>query len=279
MGKPVLSNPLESVIMAHTATQVVVEEKRQPIAAATVTVPVVVTAQGLTEHFREFRKIGHDETKAGDKASAKKCAIIVACVLDGLKAPVPEQYNDALSGVIESTRVHVTLPDGTSKIENGRDTSMARKFASYCRAAFAAVKGGRMTAAALLDYSNSQKLYDDARELCEATADRPKLDRNGYETTPEQVAAKREAKVVDAARKFAAKRGLTSEQAAALVEQSKAGIKTAEAQSAAARLNKRAQTLADRIVEELGIDGGLAFVETLAGFIRAKQAAVVQTQQ
>lgn len=262
----------------NTATATIVEEKRLPIEAAAIEPPQVITVQGLFAHFQEFRQVEAADADANGKRSAKKCAILVATVLDGLKAPTPEQFNTALSGVVEMTRVTVKGANGKEKREKGADTDMAAKFASYVRAAFAAVKAGRMTTADLLEFTNSQKLYDTARKACAESENQPRIDRNGYAVTPASEQAKAEAKAAEAAAKFAVTRGLTPEQTTALKQAAVAGVQQKRIESAAERLNKRAQTLADRIAEELGVDDGEKFALAVVALIQAKRAEVVAAQ-
>lgn len=267
----------------QTATATVVTEKRLPIAAAAPQPTVVVTTQGLLPYFQEFKRNVRAADKAEEKRSQKKAAQLIACVLDGLNAPTPEQFNKALDGIVAGTRVAGKSADGKATQVDGDDTDAARKFASYCRAIFAAVKSGRMTHEALIGYTNSQALYDAAVKACRASETQPRVDRNGYEVDAGAREAKAKANAAKAARDFAVKRGLTAEQTAALVGTAQAAVEQKRDADAAQRLNDRAIKLAERMIAELGsFDAAEAFVGKVAAIIatrRAEANAVVSTQQ
>ena len=228
--------------MSQVATLAVVENRLEPIAKGEPVVAKQFTAQAAINLFSEF-------TSVVNSAAGKQCSILQSFAVQTRNATV-EEVRLALQGVVESTRETV---DGKRTDTPG--TPAARKFQSYARAIFGAVRFGSVSLDSLAGYVNSQALYDD----CRAALAEHGIDWKGMLDTEKAAnAAKREQKA--AVKEAAEDDGiedvltLTPEQFTAL--KGKAAAKLAEKQAKAKleSMEKRAEKLAADLIKSYGPD-------------------------
>lgn len=131
------------------ATLAVVENKLTPISAAIIAPTVTVTSQYLTGQFEEF-------TASNAVAGYSMRDILAATVRGSLQAEIKE-LSLAFTGMIEGTRVK----EGEKTIDGPR-TAAARKFASWVKSVYGAVRFAGMPILTLDGYVSADAMYADS---------------------------------------------------------------------------------------------------------------------
>lgn len=233
------------------ATLMVVEGKLDPITSAPIGKTAIITAQYLTGQFEQF-----DAAKAVSGYSMRD--ILIATVHQMLPAEINE-VELACSGLIEGTRkVDANGAKIPGKEGEGERTDAARKFASWLKSVYGAIRFSGMSEKDLPFYRSAEDIYAASREYRKLAGD---INWKGVD------AATREAKSATSAKAKAVKEVLdengddiatlltmTPEQHAAL--QAEAAKKLAEKEAVAKleALEKKAKKIAGELVKAHGLD-------------------------
>ena len=273
----------------NTATATVTDGKLAPMQKQgdALIVGQNITAQALIDDFNTFKTAELEGQK-------KACAAIIHAALIGRNASHSE-FGLATSGMVESTRTK----DADGKAVDGPDTKMARKFQSYVRNVWGAIKHQRMSPEKVEGYTNSQKLYEDASlaldgkvriaDKLEIVPEWPGIRWDGelLEVIEKRNAARKNTKAVTQAAEEMGLQGttmadllsLSPEQVSALKANAEKLRRDEEQKKRLDKINKRIEKLAKDLYSEYGADDAehilKAALEKVAELATSSQAGAL----
>lgn len=230
----------------NNATLSVVEGKLEPVTSAPITKPTAITAQYLSGQFEEFSL-----SKAISGHSMRD--ILAATVRGALPAEVAE-LSLACTGLIEGTRTK----DAAGKSADGERTAAARKFTSWVKSVYGAIRFAGMSSIELDGYASAEAMYAASVDYRKAAGN---IDWKGTdEATKEAGKAKKAAK--GAIEEAAEESGIDTADVLTLLPedlaklQAAAKVKLAESAAKAklAAMEKAAGKLVKSLAKEYGID-------------------------
>ena len=193
-------------------------------------------------------------------AGTGRAAALIAAVHD-FDGETPEQVEIATKGVIEASR----FKDSDGKWQDGNSTLDARKFVSYARAIWGAVRLGRLPG--FESFSNNETLVKAARAALSGKDDDGKdtgetpCDWRGTSDAERQAKAER-GKIAKAFKEVASEQfdddgellTISPQQFAALQQEAKAKLSEKAAQKRLEKMEASAANIADRLLKDYGPD-------------------------
>lgn len=235
----------------NNATLSVVEHKLMPITAAVSTPTVQVTAQYLTGQFEEF-------TVSSAISGHSMRDILAATVRCSLPAEIKD-LELACSGLIQSTRkLDATGAQISGKDGDGERTGAARKFASWVKSVYGAVRFAGMSEKEFDGFASADSLYAASVKYRDAAGN---IDWKGVDgTTRDATKAKKATKA--AVQEAAEDSGIDTadiltmppEDLAKLQAAAKVKLAESAAKAKLAAMEKAAGKLVKTLAKEYGID-------------------------
>lgn len=229
-----------------TATATVVEMKLSPISAAIVTPTAVVTAQYIIGQFDQF-----DAAKAVSGYSMRD---ILISTVHGILPGEVKEISLACTGLIEGTRTKG--PDG--KPCDGDRTAAARKFASWIKSVYGAIRWAAMSEKELAGFASAEAIYAASVAYRKAAGD---VDWKGVDAATKEAASERKEKAAavseaagEAGLDSAALLTMTPDQFAALQQDAAETLAKKAAIAKLEALEKKAKKIAADLVKAYSLD-------------------------